>query len=65
MAASVVGALVTFKDPWNGDIFTVASWREWLAIVVGISVLMAVVIYAASEIVHKREAPTPTPTPAA
>ncbi|MDX6563729.1 MAG: glutamate:GABA antiporter [Gaiellales bacterium] len=65
MAASVVGAIVTFKDPWNPAIFTVASWREWLAIVGGVSVLMAIVIYAISEMVHKREAPSPTPTPVA
>jgi amino acid permease len=64
-AASIVGAVVTFKDPWNADIFTVGSWRTWLAIVVGISILVAIVIYAVSEMAHKREAPTPTPTPAA
>ncbi len=65
VAASIVGAIVTFKDPWNGEIFTVASWREWLAIVGGISVLAAVVIYAVSEYMHKRAAPTPHMTPAA
>jgi amino acid transporter len=65
MAASVVGAIVTFKDPWNPAIFSVTSWREWLAIVGGVSVLMAIVIYAISEIVHKREAAAPTPTPVA
>jgi amino acid permease len=65
VAASIVGAVVTFKDPWNSAIFTVSSWREWLAIVGGVSVLAAIVIYAVSEYVHKREAPTPTMTPAA
>jgi amino acid transporter len=65
VAASIIGAIVTFKDPWNGEIFTVSAWREWLAIVGGVSVLAAVVIYAISEYVHRREAPTPTMTPAA
>jgi amino acid transporter len=65
IAASIVGAIVTFKDPWNPAIFTVATWREWLAIVGGISVAMAIVIYAISEYVHRREAPSPTVTPAA
>src|SRR5437868_2050950 len=32
IAASIVGAVVTFKDPWNATIFTVGSWRLWLAI---------------------------------
>jgi glutamate:GABA antiporter len=64
-AASVVGAIVTFKDPWNADIFTVGSWRTWLAIVAGISALAAILIYAISEYTHRREVPTPTPTPAA
>jgi amino acid transporter len=65
MAASVVGAIVTFKDPWNPAIFSVTSWREWLAIVGGVSVLMAIVIYAISEYVHRREVPSPTVTPTA
>jgi glutamate:GABA antiporter len=65
VGASIVGAIVTFKDPWNGEIFTVTTWREWLAIVGGVSVLAAVVIYAISEYVHRRDAPTPTMTPAA
>jgi amino acid transporter len=64
IAASVVGAIVTFKDPWNADIFTVGSWRLWLAIVAGVSLLAAVLIYAISEYTHRREVPTPTPTPA-
>jgi glutamate:GABA antiporter len=64
IAASIVGAVVTFKDPWNADIFTINGWRTWLAIVAGISVLAAVVIYSISEYTHRREVPTPTPTPA-
>lgn len=65
VAASAVGAIVTFKDPWNPDIFSVGTWRLWLAIVAGVSVLAAVLIYAISEFTHRRELPTPTPTPAA
>jgi amino acid transporter len=65
MAASVVGAIVTFKDPWNPDIFSVGSWRLWLVIVGGISVLAAVLIYAISSYTHRREIATPTTTPAA
>jgi glutamate:GABA antiporter len=64
IGASIVGAIVTFKDPWNPDIFTVGSWRVWLAIVAGVSTLAAIVIYAVSEYTHRREVPTPTPTPA-
>jgi glutamate:GABA antiporter len=64
IGASIVGAIVTFKDPWNGDIFTVGGWRTWLAIVAGVSALAAVLIYAISEFTHRREVPTPTPTPA-
>jgi amino acid transporter len=62
--ASLVGAIVTFKDPWNPDIFTITSWRVWLAIVGGVSLLAAVIIYAISEWTHRREVPTPTPSPA-
>ena len=65
MAASLVGAIVTFKDPWNSAIFTVGTWRTWLAIVAGISALAAILIYVISEYTHKREVPTPTATPAA
>jgi amino acid transporter len=65
MAASAVGAIVTFKDPWNPSIFSVGSWRLWLVIVGGISVLAAIVIYAVSSYTQRREIPTPTPRPAA
>jgi amino acid transporter len=64
VAASVVGAVVTFKDPWNADLFTVGSWRLWLAIVAGVSALAAVAIYAISEYTNRREVAKPTPTPA-
>ncbi len=65
VGASIVGAVVTFKDPWNAAIFSVGSWRLWLAIVAGISALAAVAIYAISEYTHRHEVPTPTATPAA
>jgi L-asparagine transporter-like permease len=65
IAASLVGAIVTFKDPWNPAIFSVNSWRVWLAIVAGVSTLAAVVIYLISEYTHRREMPAPTTTPAA
>jgi amino acid transporter len=64
IGASLVGAIVTFKDPWNPDIFSVGSWRVWLAIVGGVSLLAAIVIYAISEFTHRRQVPTPTPSPA-
>ncbi len=64
IAASVVGALVTFKTPWNPDLFSNSSWRWWLGIMTVVSALAAILIYAVSEFVHRREAPTPTPTAA-
>src|SRR5919201_533153 len=63
IAASVLGAIVTFKDPWVTQ-WTVHSWRVWLAIIVGVSALVAIAIYMVSEYTHRREVPTPTPTPA-
>src|SRR5918911_1737341 len=57
IAASIVGAVVTFKDPWNPDIFSVGSWRLWLAIVGGVSVLAAILIYVISEYTFRREIP--------
>ena len=38
--------------------------RLWLAVVAAVSVLAAVVTYAVSEYMHRRQVPTPTPTPA-
>ena len=64
LGASVVGAVVTFKDPWNAAIFSVGTWRLWLAIVAGVSALAAILIYAVSEYTRRRELPTATPTPA-
>jgi amino acid transporter len=63
MLASAFGAYVTFRSPWT-SLFTVGHWRLWLAVLCGVSVLAAIVIYAISEYVHHREAPTPTATPA-
>ena len=64
IAASAVGAVVTFKDPWNPAIFTVGSWRLWLAVVALVSVLAAIVIYGVSEYMRRRELPTAKLTPA-
>jgi amino acid transporter len=62
--ASILGAVVTFKDPWVTT-FTRGDWRLWLAILVGLSAAIAIVIYMISEYTHRREVPTPTATPAA
>ena len=63
MLASAFGAYVTFRSPWTG-LFSVQHWRIWLAVLCGVSVAAAVVIYAISEYMHRREQPTPTMTPA-
>src|SRR5439155_26078524 len=63
MGASIIGAVVTFKTPWVTQ-WTTHSWRVWLAIIVVISALIAIAIYAISEFTRRREAPTPTMTPA-
>jgi amino acid transporter len=63
MLASAFGAYVTFRSPWTG-LFTVQHWRIWLGTLCGVSVGAAVVIYAISEFMHRREQPTPTMTPA-
>ncbi len=52
--ASAFGAYVTFRSPWT-PLFSSASWRLWLALLCGVSALTAVVIYAISEFVHRRE----------
>jgi ABC-type transport system involved in cytochrome c biogenesis permease subunit len=65
IGASVVGAIVTFKDPWNPEIFSVGTWRLWLAIVAGVSALAAVVIYIISEYTSRRGIPEPTAAPTA
>jgi hypothetical protein len=63
MLASAFGAYVMFRSPWT-SLFSVGHWRIWLGVLCGISVLAALLIYAISEFMHRREAPTPTPTPA-
>jgi glutamate:GABA antiporter len=61
--ASAFGAYVTFRSPWTG-LFSVSHWRIWLAVLCGVSIAAAVVIYAISEYMHRRELPKPTLTPA-
>jgi amino acid transporter len=68
LCASAFGAYVTFRSPWT-PLFTVSDWRLLLAILVGVSALAAVLIYAVSQFTHRREleepaGPEPTPTPA-
>jgi len=63
IASSVVGAIVTFKDPWNPDLFSVGSWRLWLGLVAGISALAAILIYFISEWTFRRGVAEPTPSP--
>jgi hypothetical protein len=63
MLASSFGAYVTFRSPWTG-LFTVGHWRIWLAVLCGVSIAAAVVIYAISEFTHRRETREPTPSPA-
>jgi glutamate:GABA antiporter len=57
MIASIVGVIVTFKDPWNAELFSTGSWRLWLAIVAIVSALAAVLIYLISEFTSRRELP--------
>jgi glutamate:GABA antiporter len=64
MLSSAFGAYVTFRSPWT-SLFTVGHWRLWLAVLAGVSVLAAIVIYGISEFTQRRQAPTATPTPAA
>src|SRR3954451_595329 len=75
-ASGVIGAIAsafagysTFKAPWT-PLFSVGDWRLWLAILVGVSAMAALAIYAVSQFTHRREraepaGPEPTPTPAA
>jgi amino acid transporter len=61
MLASAFGAYVTFRSPWT-SLFSVSHWRIWLGLLCGVSIAAAVVIYAISEYMRRREAPTPTLT---
>jgi amino acid transporter len=63
MLASAFGAYITFHRPWTAG-YSIDHWRIWLGVLCGVSVAAALAIYAVSEYVHRREAPTPTPTPA-
>jgi glutamate:GABA antiporter len=63
MLASAFGGYTVFRSPWT-SLFTVQHWRIWLAVLCGVSLLAAVLIYAISEYTHRRHAPTPTPSPA-
>jgi glutamate:GABA antiporter len=65
VVASVVGAIVTFKTPWNPEIFSTSSWRLWLALVAGVSALAAIVIYFISERTFRRDLPEPSASAAA
>jgi uncharacterized membrane protein YcjF (UPF0283 family) len=55
VGASLLGAVVTFKTPWNPDLFSNSSWRWWLAVMTIVSMLVAVVIYVVSDLTHRRE----------
>jgi glutamate:GABA antiporter len=58
MVASTVGAIVTFKTPWNRDLFSNGSWRLWLGLMTVVSAGAAVAIYVVSEWMRRRhEAP--------
>ena len=56
IGASIVGAVVTFKTPWNPELFSNTSWRWWLGLMVVVSLLAAVVIYVVSELANRRGA---------
>jgi len=59
--SSAFGAYVTFRSPWT-PLFTIGHWRLWLAVLVGVSALAAILIYAISEYTHRRQVPAPSPT---
>ena len=46
------------------SLFSVQHWRIWLGTLCGVSIAAAIVIYAISEFIRRREAPTPTLTAA-
>ena len=51
--ASGFGVYVTFRSPWT-PLFHSSNWRLWLGSLCAVSALMAVVIYAISELVRRR-----------
>jgi glutamate:GABA antiporter len=63
VVAAAAGAIVTFKTPWNPDLFSNGSWRLWLGLMTAVSAGAALVVYAASESMHRRAgAPEATET---
>jgi len=60
MLASAFGAYTVFRSPWTG-LFTIQHWRIWLAVLCGVSVAAAIVIYGISEIMRRRETPQAAP----
>ena len=65
LVSAAVGAIVTFKDPWNPDIFSVGSWRLWLAVVALASLVAAIVIYAVSRYTQRSQGEAPAASPVA
>jgi amino acid transporter len=62
--ASAIAVLVTFKDPWDPELFSQGEWRVWLGILTAASLLVAVAIFLVSEWTRRRAVPTAAPTPA-
>jgi glutamate:GABA antiporter len=63
--ASGIAVLVTFKDPWDPELFSQGEWRVWLGVLTAVSLLVAVAIFIVSERTRRRAAPAAAPTPAA
>jgi amino acid transporter len=61
--ASAVAVLVTFKDPWDPELFSQGEWRLWLGILTAVSLAVAVAIFIISERTRRRAVPTGTPVP--
>lgn len=64
MLASAFGAYTVFRSPWTG-LFTIQHWRIWLAVLCGVSVAAAVLIYGISEVMRRREHMPPQAAPTA
>ncbi|HEX6677295.1 MAG TPA: APC family permease [Actinomycetes bacterium] len=56
-AASAVAVVVTFKDPWDAELFKQGEWRLWLGVLTGVSLLVAVAIFLISERTRRRAVP--------
>ena len=61
--AAAFGGYSTFKAPWT-PLFSTSDWRLSLGILVGVSALAAIAIYAISQFTHRRELPEPEPSSA-